>query len=250
MEAAVLFACCPRVENYCRYYIIRHYDKIANIPGQQEELEKLSAAQFVTVLPRLSIVAESNPPITAIEKPPSEFQSNRSGQKPSTNASSMPPMNTGVYPGGPVGTHPGIAPMAAALPPSNAYGTPKAGKPKKPKTPKAEKLDSPRVGVPGGPGPRGGLTSSGVVLVPSANPELLTGKTLEAIKKLTRDLMSQDGDSAIFNARVDYEAMQLPDYPWIIKRPMDLGTVRGKLSLYRPSNLPISTPLPSFIILL
>lgn len=221
MEAAILFACCPRVENYCRYYIIRNYDKISGLPGQQEELDKLTASQFVGVLPRLSIVSESNPPITAIEKPPSEFQQNKTGQK--LPIGGMPMGTPGGYPGVAAPAH--AAPIHSVLPPSNAYGTPKPAKPKKAKTPKADKMDSPR-----NPAARGGLTaSSGVAMLagtPPANPEMLTGKTFDAIKKLTKDLMSQDGDSVIFNARVDYEAMQLPDYPWIIKRPMDLGTVR------------------------
>lgn len=228
------------MENYCRYYIIRNFDKIAGLPGQQEELDKLQASQFVAVLPRLSIVSESNPPITAIEKPPSEFQQNKTGQK--LPIGGMPMANPGGYPGAAAPIH--AAPLHSALPPSNAYGTPKPAKPKKAKTPKADKMDSPRNAT--GATARGGLTaSSGVAMLagtPPANPELLTGKTFEVIKKLHKDLMSQDGDSIIFNARVDYEAMMLPDYPWIIKRPMDLGTVRNLLLFSLHSSSCISLP--------
>ena len=233
LEAATLFACCPRVENYCRYYIIRNYDRIAGLPGQQEELDKVSSSQFVSVLPRLSIHSETNPPITSIEKPPTDFQQNKTGQKlPIGGPAAGMPMGN-VYPGAPGAAYPPAA--AASLPPPPSTYTPKAAKPKKAKTPKADKLDSPRVAG----GARGGLnSSSGVAMIGGGvggaganlpipqNPELLQGKTLELIKKLHKDLMHQENDSAIFNAKVDWDAMGLPDYPWIIKRPMDLGTVR------------------------
>ena len=72
----------------------------------------------------------------------------------------------------------------------------------------------------GGPG-MGGMRGPGA--------EVLSGQTLELIKKLHKDLMSQN-ESIIFNTRVDYERMGLTDYPWIIKQPMDLGTVHRNLN--------------------
>ena len=43
------------------------------------------------------------------------------------------------------------------------------------------------------------------------------------------DQICQDPNSEPFVEPVDWQALQLLDYPAIIKRPMDLGTVRTKL---------------------
>ena len=47
------------------------------------------------------------------------------------------------------------------------------------------------------------------------------GQCLELLEELTNH---QDADA--FLIPVDWKALKLPDYPIIIKRPMDLGTIR------------------------
>ena len=55
--------------------------------------------------------------------------------------------------------------------------------------------------------------------------------TEEEIKKLEKALetLSKEKDAFDFLAPVDYNGLGLPDYPKIIKRPMDLGTVKDNL---------------------
>ena len=55
--------------------------------------------------------------------------------------------------------------------------------------------------------------------------------TDEDIKKLEKifDTMEKDVQSSAFLAPVDYVALNILDYPKIIKHPMDLGTVRKNL---------------------
>ena len=55
--------------------------------------------------------------------------------------------------------------------------------------------------------------------------------TEEETKKLEKALetLSKEKDAFDFLAPVDYNGLGLPDYPKIIKRPMDLGTVKDNL---------------------
>lgn len=64
---------------------------------------------------------------------------------------------------------------------------------------------------------------------PCASPDTMQGRTMDLIKKLHIDLMNEP-EAPIFNTPVDYDAMGLPDYPLIIKRPMDLGTISKNLN--------------------
>jgi hypothetical protein len=239
LEAAILFACCPRAENYCRYYIIRNFDKISQ--ATPEEIDKLPASQFESILSRLNIIPEPTPSLAQIALPPAEFLQPRQHVKASPMAS-MPPPGASASPNS-YGTYGGGVPAGSSS--TAAYATPKSNKPKKPKAPKPEKTDSPRghaggsstmagavpaqrMGTAGGmAAPVGGAAAGRPMLGPGA--EILQGHTLELIKKLHKELQIQN-ESNIFNARVDYERMGLPDYPWIIKHPMDLGTVNRNLN--------------------
>jgi ankyrin repeat protein len=221
LEAATLFGCCPRVESYCRYYIIRFFDKISQA-GSSEDLDKLPPSQFEDVLSRLPIASEPSPSSIHIDSPPHDFLSVKPS-KPAAPLGMGPPINTYA-----------TTAAATAPPPASSYATPKAAKPKKPKQPKAEKVDSPRgsrgSGASGATPPGGvrhspmGAPASSMGGTPAGPPDAMQGRTLELAKKLLKDIMG-DVEAEMFNVRVAYEAMGLPDYPWIIKRPMDLGTV-------------------------
>lgn len=239
LEAATVVGCCPRVENYCRYYIVRHYDKVAQAAGQ-EEMDKISAAQFVSVLPRLSLTQETSAPITSIEKPPTDFQQSKG--TPLHEAVGKTGVLLGsTYPAHAMMGQQAYQPGVSGGPPMS-YGvgapasTPKQSKPKKTKTPKSSEskmaaavaaganADSPRGMMSGSVRASGGVSAS-----PASPPEVLAGKTMELTKKLHKELLNEQ-DSHIFATRVDYEAMGLADYPWIIKKPMDLSTVWKNLT--------------------
>lgn len=218
LEAASQFKCAPRVENYCRYYILRFFDKISQTTP--EEVDQLPASQFEAILSRLSINREPAPSTLHIDQPPPDiFQS-----KPRPGPASMPPPQL---------------PLGDLVYQGSAYATPKAKPPKKPKSGKG---DSPRgMGAtpvrgtpPGGmPAPPhrtspASLPSAVGSAIPSP-PDSLYGRTIELVKRLQKDLMNER-ESSIFNSRVDYEAWNLIDYPYIIKHPMDLGTVNRNLN--------------------
>jgi len=51
----------------------------------------------------------------------------------------------------------------------------------------------------------------------------------EALFPTLRKLMEHKSNMGLFNSPVDPVAQRIPDYPLVIKKPMDLGTVRRKL---------------------
>jgi len=219
LEAATIFGCCPRVENYCRYYIVRNFDKISQ--AAPEDLDKLPPSQFESVLARLDIVPEPSPPLVAIEVPPNDLFPK--AHKPA------PPMMAAM----PV--QPPMPAYAPGPPPATNYATPKPARPKKPKAAKADKVDSPRSRPGGMPGMASG-SPPGINRAPGmaaggsgmGSPELLQGHTFDLVKKLHKEIMAEV-DADMFNSRVPYESMNLADYPWVIKRPMDLGLVLKNL---------------------
>ena len=68
---------------------------------------------------------------------------------------------------------------------------------------------------------KGGGASSGA-------GDALSGEALAACKAVVRDLRKHK-DCGPFLEPVDWKALGIPDYPTIIKRPMDLGTVMKRL---------------------
>mmetsp|Transcript_3179 Transcript_3179/g.4077 ORF Transcript_3179/g.4077 Transcript_3179/m.4077 type:complete len:205 (+) Transcript_3179:252-866(+) len=52
--------------------------------------------------------------------------------------------------------------------------------------------------------------------------------SLKQMEKIVKTLF-QNNDSYAFRDPVDWKGLGLPDYPKVIKKPMDLGTVRSKL---------------------
>lgn len=44
-------------------------------------------------------------------------------------------------------------------------------------------------------------------------------------------------DSLVFREPVDWQGLNLMDYPLIVKRPMDLSTVKRKLNTYNYENV-------------
>jgi len=62
---------------------------------------------------------------------------------------------------------------------------------------------------------------------PIGEPEM-TGRTYELCTALIQNLMS-DEKSPPFNSPVPYDKLNIPQYPLIIKHPMDLGTIKSTL---------------------
>lgn len=62
------------------------------------------------------------------------------------------------------------------------------------------------------------------------SPMSLSNGTLKQCEGLLKKLMSQKYANDIFNEPVDVVKLKIPDYKTIIKTPMDLGTVKSKLS--------------------
>ena len=58
--------------------------------------------------------------------------------------------------------------------------------------------------------------------------DALSGESLAQCKAAMRELRKHK-DAAVFNDPVDWKALGIKDYPLIIKRPMDLGTVMKRL---------------------
>lgn len=57
----------------------------------------------------------------------------------------------------------------------------------------------------------------------------------KAAKKIMTSLWKLQG-ARIFHEAVDPEALQIPDYPDIVKNPMDFGTIKKKLNAYAYRN--------------
>ena len=75
----------------------------------------------------------------------------------------------------------------------------------------------------GGSGSGAGASSGG-----GGGGDALSGETLNACKAAVRDLRKHK-DAGVFLEPVDWKALGIVDYPKIIKRPMDLGTVLKRL---------------------
>lgn len=58
--------------------------------------------------------------------------------------------------------------------------------------------------------------------------DLMQGVLLESVIKMHNELMDEP-EAVIFNIPVDYVGLGIPDYPYIIKNPMDLGTIESKI---------------------
>lgn len=52
-------------------------------------------------------------------------------------------------------------------------------------------------------------------------------KDLAICKKILQKLMKHK-NAHEFNAPVDWKALQIPDYPLVIRNPMDFGTIKVK----------------------
>jgi len=64
--------------------------------------------------------------------------------------------------------------------------------------------------------------------LPSSSSDTLSGDALAQCKAVIRELRKHK-DAAAFLEPVDWKALGIKDYPTIIKRPMDLGTVMKRL---------------------
>lgn len=71
-------------------------------------------------------------------------------------------------------------------------------------------------------GAKGGPSSSG------GGGDTLSGEVLTSIKAAVRDIRKHK-DAAVFLEPVDWKTLGILDYPKIIKRPMDLGTIHKRL---------------------
>jgi len=78
------------------------------------------------------------------------------------------------------------------------------------------------------PTPSGGASSAGEDEVLPPLHQKTNEEELEECSQLLESIMSEE-DSAPFLEPVDWEALGLPEYPQIIKEPMDCGTMKKKL---------------------
>eukprot|EP00486_Rosalina_sp_Unknown_P002499 CAMPEP_0201566836 /NCGR_PEP_ID=MMETSP0190_2-20130828/6934_1 /ASSEMBLY_ACC=CAM_ASM_000263 /TAXON_ID=37353 /ORGANISM="Rosalina sp." /LENGTH=80 /DNA_ID=CAMNT_0047986091 /DNA_START=142 /DNA_END=381 /DNA_ORIENTATION=+ len=60
-----------------------------------------------------------------------------------------------------------------------------------------------------------------------ASKPKISDELRECLKLL--DELTRHDDAEAFLQPVDWEALKLPDYPVIIKKPMDLGTIRSNI---------------------
>ena len=74
----------------------------------------------------------------------------------------------------------------------------------------------------------GPLREPGIRSGPSSSGDSLTGDFLAQCKMAVRELRKHK-DAAAFLEPVDWKALGIKDYPTIIKRPMDLGTIMKRL---------------------
>jgi Bromodomain len=82
--------------------------------------------------------------------------------------------------------------------------------------------------------PTAGAGSSGTISASQPSPQgqnALTASQQEALKRVTKiiDAFVLRNDCAPFLEPVDWRGLELYDYPTIIKKPMDLGTIKRKL---------------------
>lgn len=78
------------------------------------------------------------------------------------------------------------------------------------------------------PGPLREGSTKGASGGAGASGEGLSGEKLAACKAVVRDLRKHK-DASVFLEPVDWKALGIKDYPTIIKRPMDLGTIMKRL---------------------
>lgn len=70
------------------------------------------------------------------------------------------------------------------------------------------------------------------VVSAATDPPLLPSSTVQLTSKQCSRLLQwlrDEPNSDFFNAPVDPVALNIPDYPLIIKKPMDFGTIKRKL---------------------
>lgn len=58
----------------------------------------------------------------------------------------------------------------------------------------------------------------------------MNDSTNDEVLRLLKRLMNRDTCKAYFNEPVDHVALKLPNYPNVVRKPMDLGTIRDKLT--------------------
>lgn len=150
LEFAETYGCCKQVETYCRYFIVKYFDKLINF----EEGKNLSSQKLINVvsnLPLATQTSESGP----LDEIPARFN-----------------------------------------------------------------IAKGKV-----------FTATGKKDINFENPtgsDMMQGILLESVTNLHNELMDEP-EAAIFNFPVDYEAYGYLDYPYIIKNPMDFGTIESKI---------------------
>jgi hypothetical protein len=216
-----------RVEDFCCWFIITKMDKIARMFALQPD--------FVgSVLLKVATEPAIQPPLDSV---PALGSSSRTkvkdeyGAPPAVNPAQIAKMKQQALqrpptsPAGPMGGMPMSSPNMGGSgtiaadrkkrsPNDGAY-SPNPVATAAPQRPKPS--PQPHYGVSGG---GGGGGSSG---------DQLVGRNLESAKKIIKALR-QDLDAPAFAVPVDPVALLIPDYPYIITKPMDLSTVAKKLN--------------------
>jgi hypothetical protein len=192
-----------RVEDFCCWFIITKMDKIARMFALQPD--------FVgSVLAKVATEPPVQPPLDSV---PALGSSSRTkvkdeyGAPPSVSPAQMAKMNKQA-----------TSPTSGTIATDRKKRSPNDNAAYTPPPPVAAQYAA----QPKRPGPYQSPQQQGPT-------DQLTGRNLEAAKKVIKSLKA-DLDAPAFNVPVDPVALLIPDYPYIIKQPMDLGTVGKKLN--------------------
>ncbi|XP_049849735.1 ankyrin repeat, bromo and BTB domain-containing protein DDB_G0293800-like [Schistocerca gregaria] len=201
LEVATSYGCCPHLEYYCRYYILKNFDKIIAI---NPDIQNFTAEHLCPIFKQISVI---DPPVVSnyIEAPP-ELSPTLSPLQ-----SSMPPLVDKApcadYKPSPVPHAPQAFPY---------FNKPVDSKP----------VQDPNVYL---KSPPAHAFLPPAVSAPPAGSDYLSGKLLDFVKRVHKGIM-REHDALDFNSPVEYVLLGLPEYPEIVRRPMDLGTVQKSLN--------------------
>jgi hypothetical protein len=198
------------VEEYCSWFALKNIAQVmvnTNLT-QQQILQIVGQVQLSPAPPPLDnfnttpILTKIDPYGGASSDGYSGLSSSGTVKPPKPKAPKPKKPADGNYgPPGPAPKKQKVAPPTGYVPPSTIPGaSPNAGRPKIPAAPS-----------------------------PNQPFDAMAGQTIVAVKKLMKE-MKNSPDCIPFLVPVDIEAYNIPDYRYIISRPIDIGTISKKIS--------------------